>query len=113
MSNYKFFDQVNKAFDKAAQYSRHDKGMLNQIKICNSVYHFTFPLKRDDGSIEVLNGWRVEHSHHKVPTKGGIRYSMTVNEDETMALAALTAAWPSSADVSLVRPGAGASSTTF
>lgn len=89
MSNYKFFDQVNKAFDKAAQYSRHDKGMLNQIKICNSVYHFTFPLKRDDGSIEVLNGWRVEHSHHKMPTKGGIRYSMTVNEDETMALAAL------------------------
>lgn len=89
MSDYKFFEQVNKAFDKAAQYSRHDKGMLNQIKICNSVYHFTFPLKRDDGNIEVLNGWRVEHSHHKVPTKGGIRYSMTVNEDETMALAAL------------------------
>ena len=89
MSDYKFFAQVNKAFDKAAQYSRFDKGLLNQIKICNSVYHFSFPLRRDDGSIEVLNGWRVEHSHHKLPTKGGIRYSMTVNEDETMALAAL------------------------
>lgn len=89
MSDYKFFDQVNKAFDRAAQYSRFDKGLLSQIKICNSIYHFTFPLKRDDGSIEVLNGWRVEHSHHKVPTKGGIRYSMSVSEDETMALAAL------------------------
>lgn len=89
MSNYKFFDQVNKAFDKAAQYSRFDKGLLHQIKICNSVYHFTFPLQKDNGDIEVLNGWRVEHSHHKVPTKGGIRFSMSVNEDETMALAAL------------------------
>lgn len=89
MSNYKFFDQVNKAFDKAAKYSRFDNGLLNQIKICNSVYRFSFPLQKDDGDIEVLHGWRVEHSHHKLPTKGGIRYSMTVNEDETMALAAL------------------------
>lgn len=89
MSDYKFFDQVNKAFDKAAQYGTFEKGLLNQIKICNSIYHFSFPLKRDDGSIEVLDGWRVEHSHHKLPTKGGIRYSMSVNEDETMALAAL------------------------
>lgn len=89
MSDYKFFDQVNKAFDKAAQYSRFEKGLLNQIKFCNSIYRFSFPLKKDDGTIEVLNGWRVEHSHHKVPTKGGIRFSMSVNEDETMALAAL------------------------
>ncbi|HKL18629.1 MAG TPA: Glu/Leu/Phe/Val dehydrogenase dimerization domain-containing protein, partial [Halalkalibaculum sp.] len=89
MSDYKFFDQVNKAFDKAARYSRFDTGLLNQIKICNSVYRFSFPLKKDNGDIEVLDGWRVEHSHHKVPTKGGIRFSMSVNEDETMALAAL------------------------
>lgn len=89
MSNYKFFDQVNQAFDLAAQYSRFDKGLLDQIKICNSIYHITFPLERDDGSIEVIQGWRVEHSHHKLPTKGGVRFSTTVNEDETMALAAL------------------------
>lgn len=89
MSDYKFFDQVNEAFDNAAQYSRFDKGLLDQIKICNNVYHVTFPLERDDGKIEVIHGWRVEHSHHKLPTKGGIRFSMSVNEDETMALAAL------------------------
>ena len=88
-SNYKFFDQVNEAFDKAAKHSRFDQGLLDQIKICNNVYHITFPLERDDDTIEVIHGWRVEHSHHKLPTKGGIRFSTTVNEDETMALAAL------------------------
>lgn len=89
MAKYKFFEQVNRAFDKAAKYSRFERGLLDQIKICNNVYHITFPLERDNGSIEVIHGWRVEHSHHKLPTKGGIRFSMTVNEDETMALAAL------------------------
>jgi glutamate dehydrogenase (NAD(P)+) len=88
-STYKFFDQVNEAFDKAAKHSRFDKGLLDQIKICNNVYHITFPLERDDDTIEVIHGWRVEHSHHKLPTKGGLRFSTTVNEDETMALAAL------------------------
>lgn len=89
MSGYKFFEQVNKAFDRAAAYTRFEKGLLEQMKACNDVLHITFPLERDDGSIEVIHGWRVEHSHHKLPTKGGIRYSMTVNEDETMALASL------------------------
>lgn len=88
-SNYKFFSQVNQAFDKAAKYSHYDQGLLDQMKICNNVYHVTFPLERDDGTIEVIHGWRVEHSHHKLPTKGGVRFSTTVNEDETMALAAL------------------------
>ncbi len=86
---YRFFEQVNQAFDKAAAYTRFDKGLLSQIKICNDVLHVTFPLEKDDGSIETIHGWRVEHSHHKMPTKGGLRYSLTVNEDETMALAAL------------------------
>ena len=89
MSNYKFFDQVNKAFDKAAKYTPFEDGLLAQMKCCNDVLHIQFPLERDDGSIEVIHGYRVEHSHHKLPTKGGIRYSLTVNEDETMALAAL------------------------
>ncbi len=85
----KFFEQVNRNFDRAARYTDYPKGLLDQIKICNSVYHMTFPLKRDDGSIETIQAWRAEHSHHKLPTKGGIRYAANVNEDEVMALAAL------------------------
>lgn len=89
MKEYKFYDQVNSAFDEAAAYTNLDKGLLSQMKICNDVLHITFPVELDNGKIEVIEAWRVEHSHHKLPTKGGIRYSMTVNEDETMALAAL------------------------
>lgn len=88
-SQIKFFEQVNRNFDKAAAHLKHPTGLLNQIKICNSVYHMTFPLKKDDGSIEVIQAYRAEHSQHKLPVKGGIRYSGAVNEDEVMALAAL------------------------
>ena len=84
-----FFEQVNLNFDKAARFTKHSDGLLQQIKICNSVYHMTFPIKKDDGTIETIHAWRAEHSHHKLPTKGGIRYSKLVNEDEVMALAAL------------------------
>jgi glutamate dehydrogenase (NAD(P)+) len=84
-----FFEQVNINFDRAAALTDHPAGLLDQIKAINSVIHFTFPLKRDDGSIEVMHAWRAEHSHHMLPTKGGIRYAAMVNEDEVMALAAL------------------------
>jgi len=89
MSGYKFYEQVNKAFDKAAAYTKIDKGLLDQMKACNDILHVQFPVEMDDGSIRVIDGYRVEHSHHKMPTKGGIRYSTMVSEDETMALAAL------------------------
>ena len=87
--NLSFFDQVNANFDKAAAYTEHPKGLLEQIKVCNSVYHMAFPIEKDDGSIEVVHAWRAEHSQHKLPTKGGIRYDWRVNEDEVMALSAL------------------------
>jgi len=88
-SSISFFDQVNSNFDRAAALTDHSQGLLSQIKEINSVIHFTFPIKRDTGKIEVLHAWRAEHSHHMLPTKGGIRYAAMVNEDEVMALAAL------------------------
>jgi len=88
-TNYSFFGAVEKSFDKAAGYTKWDKGLLNQIRACNAVYQMRFPIKRDDGSIEVIEAYRVQHSHHKTPCKGGIRFAAEVNQDEVMALAAL------------------------
>jgi glutamate dehydrogenase (NAD(P)+) len=87
--NHSFFDDVLKHVDRAAAFTKHPAGLLDQIKQCNSVYHFQFPLRHLDGTVEVISAWRVEHSHHKLPVKGGIRYAPDVNEDEVKALAAL------------------------
>jgi glutamate dehydrogenase (NAD(P)+) len=84
-----FFDQVTRYFNDAARFTTYPEGLLSQIRCCNSIYRFDFPLRRADGTIEVIHGWRVEHSHHKLPTKGGIRFAPDVHEEEVMALAAL------------------------
>lgn len=91
MSNqhYSFFQSVEKSFDKAAKLTKWDKGLLEQIKACNSIYSMRFPVKMDDGRIEVIEAYRVQHSQHKSPCKGGIRFSDEVNQDEVMALASL------------------------
>src|SRR5687767_2132314 len=84
-----FFDEVNDYFDQAAKFTDYPSGLLNLIRACSSVYRFDFPLRRANGHIEVIRAWRVEHSHHKTPVKGGIRYAPEVHEEEVMALAAL------------------------
>lgn len=85
---HSFFNDVLKYFDRASKYLDHPSGILEQIKYCNSVYRMKFPVKVN-GVVEVYEAYRAEHSHHKLPTKGGIRYSIHVNQDEVMALAAL------------------------
>ena len=89
MDTSQFFMQICRNFDKAAEHLDYPKGLLEQIKMCNSVYHFKFPLRRSDDSYEVMDAWRVEHSHHKLPVKGGIRYSEDVDLDQMMAMSAL------------------------
>ena len=85
---HSFFEDVSSYFDHAAQFTKHPSGLLEQIKYCNSVYRMRFPV-RIKNNIHVIEAFRVEHSHHKLPVKGGIRYSTAVNQDEVMALAAL------------------------
>lgn len=88
LQDYSFFGAVEKSFDKAAKFTSWDPGILEQIKQCNSVYRMHFPVKIGD-NIEVIKAYRVQHSHHKTPCKGGIRFATAVNLDEVMALAAL------------------------
>lgn len=86
--HYSFFQSVERSFDKAAVFTKWDKGILEQIKACNAVYQIKFPVRIGD-SVQVIEAYRVQHSHHKLPCKGGIRFSDEVNQDEVMALASL------------------------
>ncbi len=88
VSKYSFYEGVGLNFDKAAALTTHSKGILDQIKACNSVYRMRFPVRIGE-EIQVIEAYRVQHSHHKLPCKGGIRYAPDVNQDEVMALAAL------------------------
>ena len=91
VSKYTFFETVSNNFDKASVFTGLDEGVLEQINSCNSVYRMKFPVRLgpDMDKIEVFEAYRVQHSNHRSPCKGGIRFSMDVNQDEVMALAAL------------------------
>ena len=88
-STSSLLETVNRNLDAAAAYGDYPPGLFEQIKTCNSVYRFHFPIRKEGGGYEVIEAWRAEHSHHKLPVKGGIRFSPQVDEDEVQALAAL------------------------
>ncbi|MFW5761475.1 MAG: Glu/Leu/Phe/Val family dehydrogenase, partial [Cyclobacteriaceae bacterium] len=88
-NGYSLFNEVCSFIDNAAAHLKLHPGLVEQIKQCNSIYKFNFPVKKKDGSYKVLTGYRVQHSHHQLPVKGGIRFSTQVDEEEVKGLAAL------------------------
>jgi len=85
----RFLEMVKLYFDKAAALTEIRPDLLKAIKECNLTVKINIPLRRDDGSVEVLTAYRAQHSHHKLPTKGGTRYAMNVDIQEVEALATL------------------------
>jgi glutamate dehydrogenase (NAD(P)+) len=65
------------------------KGIFDFMIPCKSILETNFRARMDDGSVKVFTGYRAQHSHHRLPTKGGMRYAPEVDMDEVKALAAL------------------------
>jgi glutamate dehydrogenase (NAD(P)+) len=84
-----FRQNVYKMFDRAAAHlDDYPPGLLDRIKSCSIVLHMKLPV-RDGDRVRMFDAYRAEHSLHKKPTKGGIRYDLAVNADEVVALATL------------------------
>ncbi len=79
---------VRSQFDRAAQGLDIPAGVLQSIRVCNNTYSFQFPVRVGD-EVQIFKGYRAEHSHHRRPLKGGIRFAPEVDVDEVAALAAL------------------------
>ncbi|GAB4418479.1 MAG: Glu/Leu/Phe/Val dehydrogenase [Bacteroidia bacterium] len=89
MKDYNLFNDVSQFVDEAARFTDIHPGLLEQIKQPNLILQIKFPVRRDNGSIEVIEAYRIQHSHHKLPVKGGIRYSEHVTQSEVAGLSAL------------------------
>jgi len=87
----RFYQSVELYYDRACKIlnSRFSPITLAHIKAPDSSISFTFPIERSDGTTEIITGYRVHHSRHRMPVKGGIRFARDVNLDEVTALAML------------------------
>ncbi|SEP72111.1 glutamate dehydrogenase (NAD(P)+) [Ectothiorhodospira magna] len=83
-----FQQSVARMVDRALDYVKLEPGADRAIKTCNAILQVTFPLKIR-GEVRTFTGWRAVHSTHRLPAKGGLRFSPSIDQDSTEALAAL------------------------
>lgn len=88
MSTGNAFAQVNDRVSQAGEYLDLPKGLVQAISSCEREVVISIPLHHSD-DIEVLTGYRVQHSSARGPRKGGIRFHQDVDLDEVRALASL------------------------
>lgn len=82
------FESMMSRFDRAAELLELEPGFYNYLKTPMKQITVAIPIQMDDGRIEVFEGYRVIHNDVRGPSKGGLRYSPTLNLREVAALAA-------------------------
>ncbi len=81
------FDIARRQFDIAADLLHLDSNLRAVLRNCKRELTVNFPVKMDDGSIRVFQGYRVQHNIARGPAKGGLRFHPSVSLDEVRALA--------------------------
>lgn len=81
------YDNVTKQFNKAADLMKLDPDVRQILARTENEIIVNFPVKMDDGRIEMFRGYRVQHNNALGPFKGGLRYHPSVDIDEVRALA--------------------------
>ncbi len=88
IADLSFLDGVNRAYDRAVELMDLPPGLAERLKQGQAIYQVRFAVKIR-GEHRVFTGWRANHSEHRLPVKGGIRFAPVVSQDEVEALAAL------------------------
>jgi glutamate dehydrogenase (NAD(P)+) len=81
------YDNVTKQFNKAADLMNLDPSVRKILAKTTNEIIVNFPVKMDDGRIEMFTGYRVQHNNALGPYKGGLRFHPAVDIDEVRALA--------------------------
>jgi glutamate dehydrogenase (NAD(P)+) len=82
------FDEVNEKVAQAGELLNLKPGVIKALSSCEREVVISIPLRREN-DVEVLTGYRVQHSSARGPRKGGIRFHQDVDLDEVRALASL------------------------
>ena len=86
--SYNPYDNVLATVEKAAKLLGYTPEDYEAVKFPERELHVSVPVRMDDGSVRVFQGYRIQHSTVRGPAKGGVRYHPGVNKDEVRALAA-------------------------
>ncbi|MDX1995077.1 MAG: Glu/Leu/Phe/Val dehydrogenase [bacterium] len=81
------YETAIQQYNRAVSFLDLDDGIIEYMRYPRREFTVNFPVRRDDGSVEMFTGYRVHHSTVLGPSKGGIRYSLMVDLDEVRALA--------------------------
>ena len=87
MKQRDLFEEAVSRLDQAREESKIHPEALERLKHPKSVLDVSIPVRMDDGSLKIFQGYRVRHDDTRGPTKGGIRYHPDVNLSEVKALA--------------------------
>jgi glutamate dehydrogenase (NAD(P)+) len=79
-------EMARRQFDSVADYLELDDGARQLLRTPMREYHFNIPVRMDDGSVQVLQGFRVQHNDARGPCKGGIRFHPQETADTVRAL---------------------------
>ncbi|MCK9996778.1 MAG: Glu/Leu/Phe/Val dehydrogenase, partial [Candidatus Krumholzibacteria bacterium] len=80
------FEMARAQFDKIADVIGLDQGSRDLLRSPLREYHFSIPVRMDNGTVEVFKGFRVQHNDARGPGKGGIRFHPQETIDTVRAL---------------------------
>jgi glutamate dehydrogenase (NAD(P)+) len=87
---FNLFEVAQKQFDRAAEALKLDRPTRELLRVPVREYHFSIPVRMDDGEVSIFRGYRVQHNDARGPCKGGIRFHPQESIDTVRALAMWT-----------------------